>query len=74
MNKRYCCHMAVLLCLVLFFLYQTGGTQMFSAFRTSEMEKKYVEEEWITLEGVIENKIYKKRDTDNFKQSISLFL
>ena len=49
--------MAVLLSLVLFFLYQTGGTQMFSAFRTSEMEKKYVEEEWITLDGVIENKI-----------------
>ena len=35
---------------------------MFSAFRTSEMEKKYVEEEWITLDGVIENKIYKKEE------------
>lgn len=54
--------MAVLLCLVIFFLYQTGGAQIFSAFRTSEMEKKYVEEEWVTLDGVIENKIYKKEE------------
>ena len=62
MKKRYCCHVAVALCLIIFFLYETGGDRFFSALCQSEMEKRYSEEEWITLEGVIENKIYKKEE------------
>ena len=62
MKKRYCCHVAVALCLIIFFLYETGGDRFFSALCLSEMEKRYSEEEWITLEGVIENKIYKKEE------------